>query len=81
MVRVRARFDLLLLQRNLAHLGRLLLEAWGKEIDGTHAAHATSFSRALHHLLLTRVTLPVREPPARAGHAGRSSTPIATRTR
>ena len=37
--------------------------SWGK--SKLRVAHATSFSRASHHLLLTRVTLPVREPPAR----------------
>ena len=36
-----------------------------------YAAHATSSSRASPHLLLTRVTLPVREPPAR-GAAGQA---------
>ena len=36
-----------------------------------YAAHATSFSRASRYLLLTRVTLPVREPPAR-GAAGQA---------
>ena len=36
-----------------------------------YAAHATSFSRASRHLLLTRVTLPAREPPAR-GAAGQA---------
>ena len=34
-------------------------------------AHATSFSRASRHLLLRRVALPVREPPAR-GAAGQA---------
>jgi hypothetical protein len=37
----------------------------------TYAAHIISFSRASRHLLLTRITLPAHEPPARgaAGHA------------